>query len=136
MGPDAGVEMMVDAVAMYNVIYAKIKCDDDLTIRAVSKWSYHKELSNLQSEFQWPRILKEKKEDKRCLPLNVPEPVHSGHSLKASELLSAGMHMINDDQLVDMIPANTQKNVTCASIVAGMVFQDLALWANQLEVSS
>ena len=85
--------------------------------------------------------MNEKKEGKGCLPLNVPEPVvHSGHSLKTSKLHSTGMHMINDDQpvsLADMIPANTQKMLYgCASIVAGMGLQDLALWANQMEVSN
>ena len=63
MQPDAGVEMMIDAITKYNVIYSTIICDDDSTIRAVSKWSY-KELSNLQSDFQWPRTLNGKKPDK------------------------------------------------------------------------
>ena len=39
MEPDAGVEMMVDAIAKYNVIYSTIICDDDSTIQAFSKWS-------------------------------------------------------------------------------------------------
>ena len=37
MEPDAGVEVMVDAITKYNVIYSKIICDDDSTIRAVAK---------------------------------------------------------------------------------------------------
>ena len=37
MEPDAGVEMMVDAITKYNVIYSKIICDDDSTVRAVAK---------------------------------------------------------------------------------------------------
>ena len=49
METDAGVEMMIDAVTKYNTII----CDDDSTIRPVSKWWSYKELSNLQSEFQW-----------------------------------------------------------------------------------
>ena len=57
MDPDAGVEMMIDAVMENNVIYSTIICDDDSTIRAVSKWSY-KELLKLQPSFQWPRTLK------------------------------------------------------------------------------
>jgi len=74
MEPDAGVEMMIDAVMKNNVIYSTIICDDDSTIRAVSKWSY-KELLKLQPSFQWPRTLKGlKKSDKGCLPLTVPEP--------------------------------------------------------------
>ena len=44
MGPDADVEMMIDAVMKNNVIYTKIICDDDSTIRAVSKWSYKESL--------------------------------------------------------------------------------------------
>ena len=32
MEPDAGVEMMVDAITKYNVIYSTIICDDDSTI--------------------------------------------------------------------------------------------------------
>ena len=40
MEPDEGVEMMVDAITKYNVIYSTIICDDDSTIRAISKWSY------------------------------------------------------------------------------------------------
>ena len=56
MEPDVGVEMIVDAITKYNVIYSTIICDDDSTIWAVSKWSY-KESSNLQSDFQWPRTL-------------------------------------------------------------------------------
>jgi hypothetical protein len=30
--PDAGVEMMVDAITKYNVNYYTINCDDDSTI--------------------------------------------------------------------------------------------------------
>ena len=73
--PDASVEMMIDAVMKYNVIYSTVICDDDSTIRAVSQWSY-KELLKLQPSFQWPRTLKGlKKSDKGCLlPLTVPEP--------------------------------------------------------------
>ena len=37
MESDAGVEMMIDAITKYNVIYSTIICDDDSTIRAVSK---------------------------------------------------------------------------------------------------
>ena len=55
--PDAGMEMMIDAVMKYNVIYSTIICDDDSTIRAVSKWSYN-ELLTLQPSSQWPRTLK------------------------------------------------------------------------------
>ena len=74
MEPDAGVEMMIDAVMKNNVIYSTIICDDDSTIRAVSKWSY-KELLKLQPSFQWPRTLKGlKKSHKGCLPLTVPKP--------------------------------------------------------------
>jgi len=74
MEPDAGVEMMIDAVMKNNVIYSTIICDDDSTIRAVSKWSY-KESLKLQPSFQWPRTLKGlKKPDKGCLPMTVPEP--------------------------------------------------------------
>ena len=74
MEPDAGVEMVIDAVVKYNVIYSTIICDVDSTIRAVSKWSY-KELLKLQPSFQWPRTLKGfKKSDKGCLPLNIPRP--------------------------------------------------------------
>ena len=41
MEPDVDVEMMVDAITKYNVIYSVIiVCDDDSSIRAVSKWSY------------------------------------------------------------------------------------------------
>jgi hypothetical protein len=40
MEPDAGVEMIVDAITKYNVIYSTIICDDNSTIRAVTKWSY------------------------------------------------------------------------------------------------
>ena len=39
MEPDAGVEIIVDAIAKYNVIYSTIICDDDSTIQAFSKWS-------------------------------------------------------------------------------------------------
>ena len=74
MEPDAGVEMRIDAVAKYNVVYSTIICDDDSTIRAVSKWSC-KELLKLQPSFQWPRTLKGlTKSDKGCLPLTIPEP--------------------------------------------------------------
>ena len=73
MEPDAGVEVMVDAITKYNVRYSTIICDDDSTIRAVSKWSY-KELSNLRSDFQWPRTLNGKKPDGGCLLLHIPEP--------------------------------------------------------------
>ena len=52
--PDAGVKMMIDAVMRNNVIYYTIICDDDSTIRDVSKWSY-KELLKLQPSSQWPR---------------------------------------------------------------------------------
>ena len=38
MEPDTGVEMMIDSVMNNNVIYSTIICDDDSTIRAVSKW--------------------------------------------------------------------------------------------------
>ena len=38
MEPDAGLVIMTDAVAKYNAIYSTIICDDDSTIRAVSKW--------------------------------------------------------------------------------------------------
>ena len=49
-----------------------------------------------------------------------------------------GMLMINDDQLptVDIVPANTQENVTCASSVASLGLQDRANQANQLSVSN
>ena len=49
-----------------------------------------------------------------------------------------GMHMINDDQLptVDIVPANTQENVTCASIVASLGLQDCANRANNISVSN
>jgi hypothetical protein len=51
-----------------------------------------------------------------------------------------GMCMINDDQLptsVDIVPANTQENVTCApSSVASLGLQDRANQANQLSVSN
>ena len=57
MEPDASVEMMIDEAMKNNVIYSTIICDDDSTIRAVSKWSY-KELLKLQPSFQWPRTLK------------------------------------------------------------------------------
>ena len=57
MEQDTIVEMMIDAVMKNNVIYTKIICDDDSTIRAVSKWSY-KELLKLATAFQWPRTLK------------------------------------------------------------------------------
>ena len=75
MEPDARVEMMIaDEVMKTNVIYSTIICDDDSTIRAVSKWSY-KESLKLQPSFQWPRTLKGlKKSDKGCLSLTVPEP--------------------------------------------------------------
>jgi hypothetical protein len=74
MGPGTGVEMMIDAVAKYNVIYSTNICDDDSTIRAVYKWSY-KELLKLQASFQWPRtLIGLKKSDKGCFPLNAPKP--------------------------------------------------------------
>jgi hypothetical protein len=57
MEPETGGEMMIDAVMKNNVIYSTIICDDDSTIRAVSKWSY-KELLKLQPSFQRPRTLK------------------------------------------------------------------------------
>jgi hypothetical protein len=57
MEPDAGEEIMIDAVAKYNVIYSTIICNDDSTIRAFSKMSY-KELLKRQPSFQWPRTLK------------------------------------------------------------------------------
>ena len=63
--PDAMLEMMVDAVAKYNGIYYKIICDEDSTIRAVSKWSY-KLLSNIHPDFQWPRTFKG-----RVVPFNA-----------------------------------------------------------------
>jgi hypothetical protein len=47
--------------------------------------------------------------------------------------------MINDDQLpttVDIVPANTQENVTYASSVASLGLQDRANQANQLSVSN
>ena len=47
--------------------------------------------------------------------------------------------MINDDQLpttVDIVPANTQENVTCASSVASLGLQDRANQPNQLSVSN
>ena len=68
MEPDSDVEMMVDAITKYNVIYSTIICDDDSIIRAVSIWSY-KELSNLQSDFQSPRTINGKKTDKGCLSI-------------------------------------------------------------------
>ena len=37
MGPDAGVEMMVDDIAKYNVTYNTIICEDAPTIEAVSE---------------------------------------------------------------------------------------------------
>ena len=49
-----------------------------------------------------------------------------------------GMRMINNDQLppLEIVPANTQKNVTCASSVASLGLQDHANQANQLSVSN
>jgi hypothetical protein len=56
--------MMIDAVAKHNVIYSTIICDDDSTIRAVSK-RFYQELLKLQASFHWPRTLKGlKKSDK------------------------------------------------------------------------
>ena len=48
MGMEAGtgVEMMIDSFMKNNGIYSTIICDNDSTIRAVSKWSY-KELLKL-----------------------------------------------------------------------------------------
>ena len=75
MEPDAGLEMMIDAVATkYNVIDSTIICDDDLTIIAFSKWS-SKESSNLQPENQWPRTLKGKNRERmhlsKCSRTNI-----------------------------------------------------------------
>jgi len=59
-------------------------------------------------------------------PFNVPAGKVPDHT---------GMRMINDDQLpttVDIVPANTQENVTCASSVASVALQDHANQANQL----
>ena len=59
----------------YNVIHSTIFCDDDSTIRAVSKWSY-KDLLILQPAFELPRTPKGKnKPNKGCFPLHVPEPL-------------------------------------------------------------
>jgi len=59
-------------------------------------------------------------------PFNVPAGKVPDHT---------GMRMINDDQLpttVDIVPANTQENVTCASSVASLGLQDRANQPNQL----
>ena len=44
MKPDNEVEMKIDAVMKNIVIFSFIICDDDSTIRAVSKWSYKESL--------------------------------------------------------------------------------------------
>ena len=51
---------------------------------------------------------------------------------------STGMRIITGDQLptVDIVLANTQENVTCASSVASVALQDHANQANQLLVSN
>jgi hypothetical protein len=63
-------------------------------------------------------------------PFNVPAGKVPDHT---------GMRMINDDQLpttVDIVPANTKENVTCASSVASLGLQDRANQPNQLSVSN
>jgi ribosomal protein L37AE/L43A len=57
---------------------------------------------------------------------------------KVHSTASSGMHTMPDDQLpsVDIVPANTQENVTCASSVARLALQGRANRANQMLVSN
>lgn len=61
------------------------------------------------------------------------------YNLARCILVLVSMRTITDDQLppiVDIVMANTQENVTRASIVASMGLQDCANWANPMSVSN
>ena len=55
MEPDAGVEMIDDAITKYNGIYSTIICDDNSTIRAVTKWSYKESMVwlSMAKDIKW-----------------------------------------------------------------------------------
>ena len=57
---------------------------------------------------------------------------------KVHSSTSTTMRTITDDQqtTVDIVPANTQENVTCAFSVASVALQDCANRANQMLVSN